>query len=131
MTSITGTNGVTHPHRLRRIVRTAVALAALALAEPAIAQMSGTPAPGYRREPGAVASAVPAPLREIGFDQHLNQRLPLDAEFLDEHGQQVLLGSYFGQRPVVLAFVYYECPMLCTQVLSSLASTPRSRCNCS
>jgi protein SCO1/2 len=49
--------------------------------------------------------------------------LPLDVEFTDEHGRTVQLGSYFGTRPVVLAFVYYGCPMLCLQSLSSLAAT--------
>jgi protein SCO1/2 len=70
-----------------------------------------------------VSSAVPKPLREIGFDQNIDQRVPLDVEFTDEAGRTVRLGEYFGSRPVVLAFVYYECPMLCTQVLGALAST--------
>jgi protein SCO1/2 len=34
----------------------------------------------------------------------------------------VTLGSLFGHRPVVLALVYYECPMLCTEVLNGLVS---------
>ena len=95
----------------------------LVLASPAAAQMAGTPTAGYRQEPGAVASSVPAPLREIGFDQHLDQLLPLDTPFTDERGQTVRLGQYFGSKPVVLAFVYYSCPMLCTQVLNAMTST--------
>ncbi len=87
------------------------------------AQMTGTPTPGYRQESGIVASAVPAPLREIGFDQHLDQPLPLDARFVDEYGGAVSIGQFFGAKPVVLAFVYYECPMLCTQVLTAMTST--------
>src|SRR5262245_10757320 len=90
---------------------------------PAFAQMTGAPTPGYRQQAGAVSSAVPAALRGIGFDQKLDQRLPLDATFVDEQGQTVPLSSYFGSKPVVLAFVYYECPMLCTQVLSAMTST--------
>jgi protein SCO1/2 len=66
---------------------------------------------------------VPAQLREVGFDQHLNQMLPLDVEFTDEHGRVVKIGDYFGTRPVVLSFVYYGCPMLCLQSLSGLAAT--------
>jgi len=85
--------------------------------------MTGAPTAGYRQEAGAVASSVPAPLREIGFDQHLDQRLPLDTPFLDERGQTIRLGQYFGSKPVVLAFVYYTCPMLCMQVLTATAST--------
>ena len=62
-------------------------------------------------------------LREVGFDQNLNQPLPLDVELTDEHGGAVKIGDYFGKRPVVLSFVYYGCPMLCLQSLSSLAAT--------
>ena len=86
------------------------------------AQMAGAPN-GYKLEPGVTASEVPAPLREIGFDQNLNQQLPLDAAFKDEQGNDVHLGDFFGAKPVVLAFVYFNCPMLCTQVLSSLTSS--------
>ena len=49
--------------------------------------------------------------------------MPLDTAFTDEHGQTVRLGQYFGSKPVVLAFVYYSCPMLCTQVLNAMTST--------
>ena len=72
---------------------------------------------------GAPAAEVPAQLRNVGFDQNLNQMLPLDVELTDEHGRAVTIGEYFGKRPVVLAFVYYGCPMLCLQSLSSLAAT--------
>ena len=79
-------------------------------------------APGLRPDPGPPASALPVPLQNVRFDQKLDARLPLDARFKDEDGRQVALGDYFGTRPVVLAFVYYECPMLCTQVLNGLVS---------
>jgi protein SCO1/2 len=72
---------------------------------------------------GLPAADVPAQLRDVGFDQHLSQMLPLDVEFIDEHGRAVKIGDYFGKRPVVLSFVYYGCPMLCLQSLSSLAAT--------
>jgi protein SCO1/2 len=72
---------------------------------------------------GLPAAEVPAQLRDVGFDQNLNQRLPLDVELTDEHGRTVEIGDYFGKRPVVLSFVYYGCPMLCLQSLSSLAAT--------
>ena len=65
---------------------------------------------------------MPVALQNVRFDQKLDARLPLDATFKDEDGRQVALGDYFGTRPVVLAFVYYECPMLCTQVLNGLVS---------
>ncbi len=72
---------------------------------------------------GLPAAARPAALREVGFDQRLHAMLPLDTMFVDETGRRVRIGNYFGTRPVVLAFVYYGCPMLCLQSLSSLAST--------
>ena len=56
----------------------------------------------------------------MGIDQKLNQQLPLDLTFRDENGQVVKLGQYFGKRPVVLSLVYYNCPMLCTQVLNGM-----------
>lgn len=99
-----------------------LALLTLAIA-PASAQMSGAPAAGYKRQPAATASSMPPALRQIGFDQNVNQRLPFDAEFRDEDGRSVRLGDFFGSRPVLLAFVYYDCPMLCTQVLSAITST--------
>lgn len=79
-------------------------------------------APGLRPAPGPTASSVPPALQQVRFEQKLDATLPLDAMFRDEQGNSVTLGSYFGRRPVVLAFVYYECPMLCTQILNGLAS---------
>lgn len=61
-------------------------------------------------------------LRDVRFDQRLDEQIPLDLEFTSENGQRVRLGSYFNDRPVILALVYYECPMLCTQVLTGLVS---------
>jgi protein SCO1/2 len=74
-------------------------------------------------DPGLPAATLPAALREVGFDQNLDQQIPVDIELTDELGRPVRLGGYFRSRPVVLAFVYYGCPMLCGQSLSSLAST--------
>src|ERR1700729_2034826 len=67
----------------------------------------------------------PSPLKEVTIEQRLNSQLPLDATFRDENGQTVALGKYFGKRPVVLALVYYECPMLCTQILNGLVRAAR------
>ncbi len=58
--------------------------------------------------------------QEVGIDQKLNAQIPLDAMFKDEQGRSVALGSYFGSAPVVLSLVYYQCPMLCTQVLNGM-----------
>jgi protein SCO1/2 len=88
----------------------------------ALAQMTGSPAAGYKREVGMNASTMPEPLREIGFDQNIDQQLPLDVTFNDETGRRVQIGEYFGKRPVVLVFAYYDCPMLCTQVINGLST---------
>jgi protein SCO1/2 len=105
------------------VVASFVAAAAVFLAAiPATAQMTGAPAAGYKRESGVPASTLPAPLQEIGFDQNLDRQLPFDIPFTDEQGRTVRVGDYFGGRPVVLAFVYYDCPLLCMQVLNALAS---------
>jgi protein SCO1/2 len=71
---------------------------------------------------GPPATAKPGLLSKVGIDQRLNQQIPLDLPFTDEAGRDVRLGDYFGKRPVILALVYYECPMLCTQVLNGLVS---------
>ena len=75
------------------------------------------------RQAGPVASELPPILREVGFDQNLDKQIPLDITFKDETGASVQIGRYFGAKPVVLNFVYYDCPMICLQTLSSLAST--------
>ena len=62
-------------------------------------------------------------LKEVGIDQKLNQQLPADAIFKDETGATVKLGNYFGKRPIMLSLVYYDCPMLCTQVLNGMISS--------
>jgi len=48
--------------------------------------------------------------------------VPLDTTFRDETGATVRLGDFFGSKPVVMVFAYYDCPMLCTQVINGLSS---------
>ncbi len=70
------------------------------------------------------SNGMPEALKSVGIEQKLNEQLPLDAEFKDENGEMVKLGTYFGKnRPVVLALVYYECPMLCNEVLNGLTGS--------
>ena len=73
-------------------------------------------------EPGEAAGNRPGLLSKIAIEQRLNTQLPLDLVFTDETGRDVRLGEFFGKRPVILALVYYECPMLCTQVLNGLVT---------
>jgi protein SCO1 len=69
------------------------------------------------------ASQKPEMLKGIGIEQRLDAPLPLDTPVRDEAGRAARLGDYFGKRPVILAFVYYNCPMLCTQVLNGLVGS--------
>ncbi len=68
----------------------------------------------------------PSSLTEVTIEQRLNSQLPLDTPFRDEDGKAVKLGDYFGKRPVVLALVYYECPMLCTQILNGMVRAAKA-----
>jgi protein SCO1/2 len=98
-----------------------ITAAIAAAAVPAHAQPA-QPAGAPMEAPGSPANAKPGILNKIGIDQRLNERVPLDLMFKDETGRDVRLGEFFGKRPVVLALVYYECPMLCTQVLNGAVS---------
>jgi protein SCO1 len=62
-------------------------------------------------------------LKDVGIDQKLNQQVPLDLTFRDETGKTVQLSQYFGQKPVLLSLVYFNCPMLCTQVLNGMEAS--------
>jgi protein SCO1/2 len=88
-------------------------LLTLLLPAAVLAQMGPVPPPPMQATPGI--------LQEIGFDQKLGDRLPLELAFKDETGKDVRLGDYFGRKPVVLSLVYYKCPMLCTLSLNGLA----------
>lgn len=98
---------------------TLTAIVALGCAVGAWAQDGGR---GLRPDGGIPASQMPGILAAVGFEQRLNGQLPLDTGFRDEEGREVALGKYFGLKPVILAFAYYECPMLCTQILNGLTS---------
>jgi protein SCO1/2 len=71
-----------------------------------------------------VSNGMPPILNKVGIEQKLNGQLPLDAQFKDENGNIVKLGSFFNNgKPVILALVYYECPMLCNEVLNGLTGS--------
>ncbi len=76
-------------------------------------------------EPGqGTSNGLPQALQKVGIEQKLDSQLPLDATFKDENGNQIKLGEYFNKgKPVVLALVYYECPMLCNEVLNGLTGS--------
>jgi protein SCO1 len=81
----------------------------------ASAQMAPKLQPGEN-----IPNTKPPILDQVGLDQHLNQQIPLDLTFADETGKPVQLREYFGSKPVILALVYFQCPMLCSQVQQGL-----------
>jgi protein SCO1/2 len=94
-------------------------LVALSLSVPALAQTIQ-----LADQPGTPAGVKVAGLEGVGIDQtKLNNQIPLDDGFVDEQGRDVTLGQYVGERPVVLALVYFDCPMLCSLVQNALAGT--------
>jgi len=86
-----------------------------------LAPLLGAQVSGYGdKQMGQVNDKPPAILNQVGITQRLNEQLPLSLTFTDDAGKQVQLGSYFGKRPAILALVYYQCPMLCSEELNGL-----------
>lgn len=97
----------------------------MVLATLVVATAGVWPAAGQGRvqsEAGTPADVKPKALQGVTYAQRLGDQVPADLPFVDETGKAVRLGDYFGKRPVVLALAYYECPMLCTQVLSGMTA---------
>ncbi len=100
---------------MRTLVVACLVAAWLSCAAPSHAQYATGPT---RSAPVQERSEI---LKKIGIDQKIGQQLPLGLPFKDENGQAVTLGTFFGgRRPVVLVLAYYQCPMLCTQVLNGM-----------
>jgi len=92
--------------------------AAVSVVMPAIAQVSTY---GDKQTGDQYGNELPTVLKQASIEQHLNRLLPLDAQFVDETGKRVRLGDYFGKKkPAVLAMVYFNCPMLCSEELDGL-----------
>src|SRR3984885_3045457 len=93
-----------------------------------IACMFALPAYGQDLTQGPLsppANVRPPRLKNVGIEQHLNEQIPPGLAFRDENGNAVKLGDYFGKRPMILNLVYYQCPMLCGEVLTGLESAMR------
>jgi protein SCO1 len=72
------------------------------------------------------ADRLPPQLGDVGIEQRLDQQVPLQLTFRDETGKAVVLGDYFQKgRPVILSLVYFNCSMLCSQVLAEIAHSLR------
>ena len=72
---------------------------------------------------GKPSQVLPTPLQNVGFEPQLNARVPLELTFHDESAREMRLGEYFTNKPVLLALVYYSCPMLCDQVQMGVAGS--------
>jgi protein SCO1/2 len=70
--------------------------------------------------PRPTSEMMPGLFQTVKFDQNLDAQLPLDVPLRDEGGKTVELGDLFRGRPVIVNLVYYQCPMLCNEVLNSL-----------
>jgi len=104
---------------MRFCCKLAVALTLLFTAATARAQMTPD-------NVGQPASGMPTILQGVGFRPELNAQMPLDTSFKDETGKDVRLGDYLHtQKPVLLAFVYYGCPMMCTQLEQGVVGSLR------
>jgi len=96
----------------------------LVSAQPGVPQPN-SPLYGGGSNPGEVSAGLPPVLKKVGIDQKLNEQLPLDAVFKDEQGNEVRLSQFFKGKPVVIALVYYTCPMLCNQVMNGMLGSFR------
>ncbi len=102
---------------IRRSRKTAIMACAFLLAGSLSAQVSSY---GEKQAGENTGDQLPQVLQKVAVSQHLNQSLPLNAEFVDETGKTVHLGDYFGKRPAVVSLVYYTCPLLCSEELDGL-----------
>ncbi|HSZ62410.1 MAG TPA: SCO family protein [Terriglobales bacterium] len=88
------------------------------------AQIRGPMSGGIMTPP---ANQRPPGLQFVGIDQHLNAEVPVDLRFRDETGRAVTLADYFGHgRPVILNLGYYQCPMLCSEILQGLVGSMKA-----
>ena len=107
----------------RRAAALALVAAALAAATPARAQFWRSKDRGGGAPP---TDLTPLALEDVRIEEKLGNQVPLDVVLEDGNGRPYRFGSAFdGRRPVVLALVYYECPMLCGLILSGMAKAMR------
>jgi protein SCO1/2 len=99
------------------IVRVALAYLTITLSVTTYGQIYGAPQPQVY---------APSPLlKQIGINQKMGARIPVDAPFIDDSGQEVTLRRYLG-TPIILALVYYQCPSLCNMVLNGMLRSVKS-----
>jgi protein SCO1/2 len=109
-------------HRAARLAAALLVLGAVGAATSARAQ--------FWRQRDQVAGpppdVKPLALEDVRVEEKLGARVPLDVTFTDWRGRPYRLGQAFdGKKPVILALVYYDCPMLCGLILSGLSTAMR------
>jgi len=116
------------PKRIKAVPDASLRNSKQILAAAFLAILMSLPAFGQGMTKGIMsppANVRPPGLQNVGIEQHLDEQIPPDLTFRDETGKSVRLGDYFGKKPAVLNLVYYQCPMLCGEVLSGLESALR------
>jgi len=56
----------------------------------------------------------------VEFTEHLGEYIPDNISLIDEGGETILLDELIN-KPTILMFVYYECPGICTPLLTEVA----------
>lgn len=105
-----------------RDLLTLLVVAAVAVGAQAQVMRSGSVAPldGQEGQGGLPNRLV----GQVGIDEHLGETVPGDLVFLDESGERARLATLLeGERPLLVAFVYHSCPMLCSLVLDGLTES--------
>jgi protein SCO1 len=108
-------------HTIPRAAAAALALAALLAGAPPAAAQFGAPRPEPIVSPDG--DARPSQTDDVGFDQKLGSKVPMDVELTDESGHRVTLAKLADGKPVILVPAYYGCPMLCNMVLSGVITS--------
>ena len=89
----------------------------------ALVALAATAASAQLFNEPSVKGALPPGLSKVGIDQRLNEQVPLDLQFKDEQGNTVKLGDYFHPgHPVIVSLVYFNCTMLCNEVLNGMSA---------
>ena len=111
-----------HPYRQTwRAQRASIAALTLivVLCAPALAQVPPPPDPlRMMKSPGNIQERFP----DISIEQNLNAQVPLDLTFRNEQGEPVTIGELLNGKPAILSLVYYECPMICNEILNGMVA---------
>lgn len=108
------------PSAFRRTVSVAALVALAGPAAPVLLASGDARAQAWKDQQGGMPNTTPPELAGVDIVENLGGALPRDAIFRDTEGRTVRLGDFFdGKRPVLFAFAYHTCPMLCSLVLDA------------